>query len=196
MRIISGNLKGRKLASFKGQYIRPTSDMVREAIFDILIVGWKGKEVLDLFAGTGGLGIEALSRGARRVVFVENHPQALLVLAKNINAEAIVIDERTTRLLLENPYRLHKYLEKKFRSRIQINKENLQELERHFSTIKIIRSVELALVSIDLGFFEEMLILDEKYKVVEAILWALKLNGCAISEIEIKKFVKMYRLGR
>lgn len=101
MRIISGNLKGRKLASFKGQYIRPTSDMVREAIFDILIVGWKGKEVLDLFAGTGGLGIETLSRGARRVVFVENHPQALLVLEKNIKALNLTGNCEVVRLRVE-----------------------------------------------------------------------------------------------
>ena len=86
MRIISGKLKGRKLTSFRGQRIRPTSDRVREAIFDILTVEWGGKEVLDLFAGTGGLGIEALSRGAHRVVFVENHPQALLVLTENLRA--------------------------------------------------------------------------------------------------------------
>ncbi len=86
MRIISGKLKGRKLTSFRGQRIRPTSDRVREAIFDILTIEWGGKEVLDLFAGTGGLGIEALSRGAHRVIFVENHPQALLVLKKNLRA--------------------------------------------------------------------------------------------------------------
>jgi len=57
---------------------------VREAIFGILAIEWGGKEVLDLFAGTGGLGIEALSRGAHRVIFVENHPQSLLVLKKNL----------------------------------------------------------------------------------------------------------------
>ena len=84
MRIISGKLKGRKLTSFRGQRIRPTSDRVREAIFDILAIEWGGKEVLDLFAGTGGLGIEALSRGAHRVIFIENHPQSLLVLKKNL----------------------------------------------------------------------------------------------------------------
>ena len=86
MRIISGKLKGRKLTSFRGRRIRPTSDRVREAIFDILAIEWDGKEVLDLFAGTGGLGIEALSRGAHRVVFIENHPQALRVLKKNLRA--------------------------------------------------------------------------------------------------------------
>lgn len=118
-----------------------------------------------------------------------------LVLAKNINAQAIVVDERTTRLLLENPYRLKKYLEKKFKSDMKMNKENLREFERHFSTLKIIRSVELALVSVDLGFFDDLISLEDEQSVVEAVLWALKFNGCAVSEIEIKKFAKMYRLG-
>jgi 16S rRNA (guanine(966)-N(2))-methyltransferase RsmD len=86
LRIISGKFKGKKLTSFKGQRIRPTSDRVREAIFDILTIGWEGKDVLDFFAGTGGLGIETLSRGARRVLFVENHPQSVVVLEKNISA--------------------------------------------------------------------------------------------------------------
>ena len=92
MRIVSGKFKGRKLTTFKGQRIRPTSDKVREAIFDVLTVEWEGKDVLDLFAGTGGLGIEALSRGARRVVFIENHPQALLILEKNIKALNLAVN--------------------------------------------------------------------------------------------------------
>lgn len=118
-----------------------------------------------------------------------------LVLAKNINAEAVVVDERTTRLLLENPYRLHNYLEKKFNSKIILDKGALKEFESHFSTLKIIRSVELALVSVDLGFFDEFLKEDSKEEVVKAILWALKLNGCAVSEMEIKKLIKYYKKG-
>ena len=84
MRVISGTLKGRKLASFRGRHIRPTADRVREAVFNILNLPWEAKDVLDLFAGTGGLGIEALSRGASHVVFVEQHPRALEVLEKNL----------------------------------------------------------------------------------------------------------------
>ena len=84
MRIISGKFKGRKLTSFKGKRIRPTSDRVREAIFDILTVVWEDKTVLDLFAGTGALGIEALSRGAAHVIFVEHDAHAYRVLKKNI----------------------------------------------------------------------------------------------------------------
>jgi 16S rRNA (guanine(966)-N(2))-methyltransferase RsmD len=59
---------------------------VREALFNILSIAWEGKTVLDLFAGTGGLGIEAISRGACRVVFIENHLHAIRVLEKNIAA--------------------------------------------------------------------------------------------------------------
>ncbi len=71
MRIISGNRKGRKLAQLSGTRIRPTSDRIREAIFNILGPKIKGKKVLDLFAGTGALGIEALSRGAIHSTFID-----------------------------------------------------------------------------------------------------------------------------
>ena len=86
MRIISGNRRGKKLHTFKGRNIRPTGDRMREAIFNILSSRVKDAVVLDLFAGTGGLGLEALSRGARSALFIDNHPDALLLLKKNINA--------------------------------------------------------------------------------------------------------------
>ncbi len=70
--------------------MRPTSDMVREALFQILTVrmerSWEECRVLDLFAGTGALGLEALSRGAREVVFVDNSPEALRLVRKNLDA--------------------------------------------------------------------------------------------------------------
>jgi 16S rRNA (guanine(966)-N(2))-methyltransferase RsmD len=84
LRVISGTLKGRKLASFRGRHVRPTADRVRESLFNILNRSWEDRDAIDLFAGTGGLGIEALSRGAARVVFIEQHPRALDVLEKNI----------------------------------------------------------------------------------------------------------------
>lgn len=84
MRVISGKLKGKKLFSLKGQSLRPTSDRVKEAIFDILQDQIRGQKVLDLFAGTGALGIEALSRGARSAVFVEESTRSLAALRKNI----------------------------------------------------------------------------------------------------------------
>ncbi len=96
MRITGGELRGRRLASFKGLRIRPTSDRVREAIFDLLGQDMEGLCVLDLFAGTGALGIDALSRGARTAVFVENSNEALLLIRKNLVSCAY---ERRSRVL-------------------------------------------------------------------------------------------------
>ncbi|MBI5888012.1 MAG: 16S rRNA (guanine(966)-N(2))-methyltransferase RsmD [Deltaproteobacteria bacterium] len=90
MRIVGGTCKGRGLSSFKGLSIRPTSDKVREAVFSILFhyagSGFSGtfRRTLDLFAGTGAMGIEALSRGSAEAVFVDKDPKSAAVIQKNI----------------------------------------------------------------------------------------------------------------
>jgi len=83
MRIIGGTLRGRKLVSLRGRSIRPTTDRVREALFNILGSKPVGATVLDLFAGSGALGIEALSRGARQAVFIDKASSTIQVLRKN-----------------------------------------------------------------------------------------------------------------
>lgn len=97
MRIIGGTLKRRKLKSVKGQGTRPTSDRLRESLFNILSFRVKGAVVLDLFAGTGALGIEALSRGAQRAVFIEKSPGAAAVIGQNIEAFGIAGKARVIR---------------------------------------------------------------------------------------------------
>jgi len=84
MRIIAGEWKGRRLVAFDARHIRPTTDRVKETIFNILQFGWEGARVLDLFSGTGNLGFEALSRQAASVTFVEKHPKSLEILRKNM----------------------------------------------------------------------------------------------------------------
>lgn len=87
MRIISGKARGRKLRQFKGHRIRPTTDRVREAIFSSLqsrLGTFDGAKVLDLFAGTGALGLEALSRGAEFAVFVDQSIQSADIVTDNI----------------------------------------------------------------------------------------------------------------
>ncbi len=84
MKITGGRSRGKILASLKGMDIRPTSSKVREAIFNILGQDMTGIGVLDLFAGTGILGIEALSRGAERAVFVDNAGQSIDMINKNL----------------------------------------------------------------------------------------------------------------
>ncbi len=97
LRVISGNLRGKKLFSVKSLTLRPTSDRVKEAIFNILQNCISGQNVLDLFAGTGALGIEALSRGARSALFIEENPKSLVALRKNI--EACKLKEQTEVLM-------------------------------------------------------------------------------------------------
>ncbi len=84
MRITGGNAKGRILFSPKGMTIRPTTDQIRETIFNIIGQDLESQVVLDLFSGTGSFGIECLSRLASYAVFVDTAPQALNLLEKNL----------------------------------------------------------------------------------------------------------------
>ncbi len=84
MRVISGIYKGRKLKSSRDLSIRPTTDRVKEYIFNILLDFPVDKQVIDFFAGSGSLGIEALSRGARKVSFVEKSYRSVQILKQNL----------------------------------------------------------------------------------------------------------------
>jgi 16S rRNA (guanine966-N2)-methyltransferase len=84
MRVIAGSAKGTPLQAVPGTGTRPISDRVKEALFDILSARIGGARILDLFAGTGGVGIEALSRGAERAVFVEKHGKATATIRANL----------------------------------------------------------------------------------------------------------------
>src|ERR671929_850608 len=90
MRVVGGRLKGRNLASPSSRDIRPTADRLRESVFNILVHAYddpiEGARVLDLFAGTGALGIEALSRGAAFALFIDNGAEARAVLRQNVEA--------------------------------------------------------------------------------------------------------------
>lgn len=85
MRIIGGEFKGRKLKMPKGAKVRPTQDRVREAIFNIIRQSVPGSSVLDLYAGSGAFGIEALSRGAHLAVFVDNNTNSIKTIEANIS---------------------------------------------------------------------------------------------------------------
>jgi 16S rRNA (guanine966-N2)-methyltransferase len=123
MRIIAGSYGGRRLQTPGGLDTRPTSDRVREALFSILGDRVAGARVLDLFAGSGALGIEALSRGAAEATFVDNAPPAIRAIRANLEAlgaEAMVARAEARRFLggasrsgrsydlvfLDPPYRL------------------------------------------------------------------------------------------
>ena len=86
MRIIAGKFRRRQLKSLKGLALRPTSDRLRETLFNVLGELVSRSCFLDLFAGTGAVGIEALSRGAREAIFVEKHASAVALIRKNLDS--------------------------------------------------------------------------------------------------------------
>lgn len=119
MRIVAGTLKGRKLIEFKGKNVRPTSDMTREAVFNIIQSKIFGATFLDLFAGSGAMGIEALSRGAVSVTLNDFDRESLKIIKTNIeklnlkgvkvtNFDAITFLERASEtfdfVYLDPPY--------------------------------------------------------------------------------------------
>lgn len=93
MRVISGTLRGRRLQAPAGMATRPTADRIKESVFNILGSSLPAKNVLDLFAGTGALGIEALSRGASSAVFVDQAKAALSAIRYNIRE--LGLEDRT-----------------------------------------------------------------------------------------------------
>ena len=86
MRIIAGKYRGRVLAEFRGRDVRPTSDRAKESLFQILAPRLAGARVLDLFCGSGALGLESLSRGAAEAVFNDCSRESLTLLHKNLTA--------------------------------------------------------------------------------------------------------------
>ena len=89
MRVITGSARGRRLITLEGNDVRPTTDKVKEALFSIVQFELEGRRVLDLFAGSGQLGIEALSRGADSCVFVDASKKAIEVVKQNLAATGL-----------------------------------------------------------------------------------------------------------
>ena len=84
MRIIAGNARGQRLKAPKGRDVRPTADRVKEALFNLIAAKLEGARVLDLFAGTGNLAIEALSRGAAQAILVDSSTASMRLIRKNL----------------------------------------------------------------------------------------------------------------
>jgi 16S rRNA (guanine966-N2)-methyltransferase len=86
MRVIAGTYRSRILKSLKGNALRPTSDRLRETLFNVLGAEVERSRFIDIYAGTGAVGIEALSRGAAEVVFIENHAPAAALIRRNLES--------------------------------------------------------------------------------------------------------------
>lgn len=94
MRVIAGDLRGLRLKSLRGESLRPSSDRLRETLFDVLGKAIQGAALLDAYAGSGAVGIEALSRGAREVVFLESHRPAADLIRHNLKLVGVSVGFR------------------------------------------------------------------------------------------------------
>jgi 16S rRNA (guanine(966)-N(2))-methyltransferase RsmD len=115
LRVIAGKARGRKLRSVPGETTRPITDRTKESLFNILGADIVGSSMLDLFAGTGAVGIEALSRGAAFVQFVDIHPAALQTIRMNLDSTGLLQDSDVLksdafRLLDGQPERVFQYV--------------------------------------------------------------------------------------
>jgi 16S rRNA (guanine(966)-N(2))-methyltransferase RsmD len=115
MRVISGSAKGLKLASVPGKSTRPITDQVKEALFNILGLDIIDSTILDLFAGTGSVGIEALSRGAEYAVFLDTNYRAFQVIKQNLEATGLspyadVLKKDAFVFLREDPSQIFDYV--------------------------------------------------------------------------------------
>ena len=122
MRVITGSARGRKLKTLEGMDTRPTSDRVKEAVFSAIQFELPGSVFLDLFAGSGQMGIEALSRGAKQAVFNDLNPKAVQVVKDNLLSTGFSRQARVLNLSLEGFLRTDKtqfdlaYLDPPYRS--------------------------------------------------------------------------------
>lgn len=123
---------------------------------------------------------------------------ASIAAAKLLDAEALVMDERITRELVEHPMHLADLMERKLHTSVNINNQTVSLLQQYLSKTRILRSVELASVAFESGLLdryiaagEEMIIPEVRQKLLESVLWGLKMNGCAVSGKEIDEIIRM-----
>jgi hypothetical protein len=122
-----------------------------------------------------------------------------LALAIYLDAEAFAVDERTLRLLIEDPFKLKEILEKKLKTKVEIDEFNLDKFKEQVKKIKIIRSTELAVLAYDLKLLDKYITSKKtlhrnlRKTMLEGVLWGLKLKGCSISVEEIKEILSLKR---
>ena len=118
---------------------------------------------------------------------------SVIAAAVNLNEDVIVLDEKTTRFLIENPKMVLEILRKTLHTSISINENNLSTFKNTVRNIKTIRSTELVAIAYEQGLLNEYItkIPDARKNLLESVLWGVKLNGCAVSKEEIEQIVKL-----
>lgn len=129
MRVISGDHKGRKLKPVPGKMTRPTSDKVKESLFHMIGPYFNGGSCLDLFAGSGSLGIEAISRGIEYCVFIDKHPLAIRTIKENV--QSLKLEDKCTILKMDAFKSLHILKEKEHKFDLLLIDPPYEKIDYH-----------------------------------------------------------------
>ena len=183
--IIDNPLNSKKFKFEALQVMKQQEDGVIE-LFNKLSIKQKVDELLDIANNL----YFAHGKNINIVQFAE---MEVLSAAIMTGADAIVVDERTTRLLVENTEKLRKILQRKLHTDIKIDRNRLIKLRNLVKNIRVIRSVELVLIAYEKGLLDKYIpnIDNPKKNLLDGLLWALKLNGCSISDVEINKIISL-----
>ncbi|MFW6383227.1 MAG: hypothetical protein ACOCZQ_01140 [Nanoarchaeota archaeon] len=128
------------------------------------------------------------------VSIVHRGEMEAVATALSMGSETLIIDERTTRLLIECPHSLLEYLQKKLHTNIDIERDNVDKLENEIGHLKVIRSFELGIAAFELGLLDKYMLKEEenldevkdiRSSLLEGVLWAIKLSGCSVSRDDI-----------
>ncbi len=127
------------------------------------------------------------------IKIVHHAEMSVIAAAISLDADAIVIDEKTTRFLIESPKTIADILKSSLHSAIHINENNLKEFKNMASNIKIMRSIELVTIAYERGFLDGYItkIPNARRNLLEGVLWGVKLNGCAVSKGEIEQIIRL-----
>ena len=136
--------------------------------------------------------LQVKSPGGKLNILQKGEIEAIALCAE-LNADAYVVDERTMRLFMEDSEGLKTILEGKLHTSVSVDNKMLSDFKKQINGVNIIRSSELMMVALEKGLFEEYINVKNKRELVDAILWGLRLRGCAISTEEINETIKLVK---
>jgi hypothetical protein len=169
------------------------SQYIRKGILKII----DNKEIKQTTKKLMDLGNHSFRARGEYIKIIHDAEVEALAADAVINANAVVIDERTARLLLENSPKLTQLMEKRLEAKVIPNKENIKQFKKILKDVQIIRSTELVTIAYKIGLLDRYLIekskliKNPKKRLLDAALWAVKIRGCSISSKEIKQIIEL-----
>jgi hypothetical protein len=170
-----------------------TSQYIRKGILKII----DNKEIRKITMKLMNLGNRSFKSRGEHIKIIHDAEVESLAADAAIGANAVVVDERTIRLLLENSPKLTQLMEKRLNAKVIPDKKNIKDFKKILKDVQIIRSTELVAVAYKMGLLDRYLIerskliKNPKKRLLDAALWAVKIRGCSISGKEIKKIVEL-----